>query len=135
MDIEVQTVTAYKCPVCYEKYDKYNRAVGCVFNHAKEQYANSLLEDGRSLDSINYLCGFGWELSDNQKTITKDSCFVISYLQCCDEPAYKIISIDCNGKIKVGGSGSWSGYYTSTVRLDNLKDPQPKDKLFIHKRG
>lgn len=135
MELEPIEKQTFKCPQCYEHYEDYHRACRCIFKHAKERLANAMLETGDSLSQINFVCGFGWELSDVQRNITKESCFVISYLQCCDKPAYRISSINSDGGITVYGRGSWSGGYSSKVRLDSLNDPRPASEHFIDKRS
>ena len=40
------------------------------------------------------------------------------------------------GKLFLYGKGSWSGYYGGELKLNNLnlKDPRPKDELFVDPR-
>lgn len=56
--------------------------------------------------------------------------------QCCDKPAYRITHIFFDGKVNVRGCGSWSGYYSNRLRLESsdLKNPRPKEELFIDSR-
>ena len=132
----MEEVKAYKCGVCRCTYDRETDALECEFKHARYNYANALLKKGSELSTIKYFCGFNWNLTDEQKSITKDNCFVISHWQCCDEPAYQIRSITENGNVYVSGKGSWSGYYGNDIKIDDyhLKKPYPKDKLFIDPR-
>jgi hypothetical protein len=132
----MEEVKAYKCGACKHTYDSESDALGCEFKHARYYYANALLEKGWNLRMINYACGFNWTLTKEQEEITKDSCFVISHWQCCEKPAYQIISISDNGYLYVSGKGSWSGYYGHDVRVDEyyMKKPYPKEELFIDKR-
>lgn len=123
--------TMYKCPDCGEAYDTYNRATRCAFEHAKEKAINADFETGNyTLSSLWYLYGITKELPEEMKNITKDNCFVVSYLQCCDYPAYQIYHISKDGEITVGGDGGWSGGYSSTVGYHCLKDPRPKEELW-----
>jgi hypothetical protein len=64
--------------------------------------------------------------------ITKDSCFTISYLQCCDHPVYRITRINHAGQITVWGIGGWSGGYGGVERLGCLRDPQPASSLYVY---
>ena len=83
-------VLSYECNWCGKLYDNKLDADECAFIHAKTNYANSLLDSGRTLRSINYLCGFRWKLTQEQEEITNENCFVISHWQCCEKPAYQI---------------------------------------------
>lgn len=125
----------YKCPDCYEAFDNEREADLCLFEHVKERCINHDFQKGFDLEYIKNTYSIFWKLDENQKKITKDNCFTISYLQCCDYPAYKIKHISAKGKFKVGGIGSWSGYYSSQVGLDCFKNPRPKEELFIYKRS
>lgn len=128
----IEEINAYKCVECGEKHEEYVSAVQCEYRHVKERLANALLKDGFTLNSINYQCGFNWNLTDKQEKVTKDNCFTISYLQCCKKPAYKITYIDSYGNITVCGKGSWSGYYSSIVELNKLRDPRPLSELYLY---
>jgi len=121
----------WKCPSCESAFDSTREADHCLYNHVKERCINHDFGYGCSLDYINRIYGLGWTLTEKQKNITKDNCFKISYLQCCEKPAYRITHISYHGSIKVYGVGSWSGGYGSVVRLDSLEDPRPPKELFI----
>lgn len=129
-----EEVVSYKCNWCNSLHKTQVDADECAFRHAKENLANSLLRSGRSLESINYLCGFNWKLTEEQKRITKDNCFIVSHWQCCDKPAYQIVFIGHNGRIKLSGKGSWSGYYGNYVSLDSLLNPYPAEDLYVDGR-
>lgn len=124
----------YKCDKCGESFDKEREALECEFNHKKEELANKLLNDGFSLNYINYICGFGWKLSDKQEGITKDNCFIISHWQCCDKPAYRITEIDYRGNVYLYGIGGWHGGYGGWKSINDyqLKKPYPKESLYSH---
>ena len=83
---------------------------------------------------LKEMSAFGWNLEKEQYGITKNNCFTIRYLQCCDYPAYRISRIYGDGTIEVWGVGSWSGGYASKVSLSDLRKPQPKEKLYIDSR-
>lgn len=123
--------TMYKCPECLDAYDDYNRAAECSYNHAKETAINADFSTGYyTLEQVFSKYGVHKELTEEMKKITKDNCFVVSHLQCCDHPAYTIDHISKYGDITVIGEGSWSGYYSSKVGYHSLKDPRPKDELW-----
>lgn len=128
---QIEEVKSYKCNWCGELYTNEYSAAKCAFNHAKIKLANIMLMDGDSLESIERVCNFGWNLSDVQKRITKDNCFIVSYWQCCDKPAYRIMRIDYNGYLLLHGKGGFSSY-GSIVSLRNLPQPHPKEELFIY---
>jgi len=106
----------------------------CMLRHYRGRVGYGLWKEGRNLDFVNRKCGFGWKLTKEQEGITKDSCFVISHWQLCDNPAYKIEYFGDNGEIHVGGVGGWMGYYGQVVKLDQLKDPRPKEELFVYEK-
>jgi len=122
----------FKCSECNKSHDSYHQATRCFYEHAKEVALNADFQSGQyTLGSIWAIYGgFMKELPDELKNITKDNCFVVSYLQCCDSPAYQITHISGRGDITVGGDGSWNGYYSSTVGFHNLKDPRPLSELW-----
>ena len=131
--MEVKKIDAWKCPVCQNKYEEKYDADYCFFDHLKKTCINNDFKRGLNLCYIVFKYGLHLELTDKQKEINKDNCFKISYLQCCDEPAYQITHISSSGEFTVNGCGSWSGYYSSKVRLDCLEDPRPKEELFVAK--
>jgi len=124
----VSEVLSYKCNWCAELYDRETSACQCAFDHAKEKLAISLLDAGYTLDHINHCCGFRWQLKDEQKNITKEDCFKISWWQCCEKPAYRIVSINAYGSLKLWGKGSWSGYYGNYISLSELPISHNKNK-------
>lgn len=120
----------YKCEKCGKSFDNEKGALECEFNHAKEKLANQLLKDGHSLGYINYICSFGWKLSEELEKVDKDNCFIISFWQCCDKPAYQITSIDYRGNLYLYGIGSWCGGYGGWRSINDLKDPHQKEELY-----
>lgn len=129
-DFSLHEVQMYECPWCDKKHEREHEAAYCLFSHAKEQAINTAFEAGYTLGNIAWRFGIHWDLNEKQKQITKDSCFVISYLQCCEKPAYRISHISAEGAITVWGKGSWSGGYCSEVSLNCLEDPRPKEELY-----
>ena len=98
--------------------------------------ANEMFNEGYTLKQINNKCEIWAYVPEHLENINKDNCFKISYWQCCDKPAYQIIRICFDGDVTVGGCGSWSGYYSDRIRIDSrdLKNPRPKEELFIDPR-
>jgi len=128
----MEEIIAYKCKECRTTYDDEADAYKCEFKHAQTALANCLWHKGYGLATINYCCKFDWTLSKEQENITQDSCFIISYWQCCEKPAYKIVRIEDNGWLMVRGCGSWTGYYGHALQIHNLPKPHPKEELFIY---
>ena len=127
-----EEVKSFKCNWCGELYKSYVDAAECAYRHARKNYANALLDCGYNLDFINQMCGFGWELSDEIKKVTKDNCFIIPRLQCCNKPAYRIVEIDEDGRVYLYGWGSWDGSYGESILPSGLPEPYPKEELFVH---
>ena len=130
----MEEVKAFSCIRCNKIYKGERDAYECEFKHAQEEYANCLLREGHNLEHINWCCGFNWNLTEEQKKITHDNCFIISHWQCCEKPAYRITGIDRGGFVRVWGCGSWNGYYGNTIQVSNLPKPHPKEELFIDER-
>jgi hypothetical protein len=129
----MEEVTAYKCGTCRHTYDNETDALECEFKHARYNFANALLNKGNNLSSIKYWCGFNWNLSEKQKEINKDNCFIISHWQCCEKPAYRIRRIEENGNLYISGIGSWNGAYGNEVNVSKLPEPHLKEELFSYK--
>ena len=126
-----EEVKSFECVWCNKLYSNHRDAAECAFKHARKDYANALLNRGDCLGFINNACGFGWKLSDERKEITKNNCFVISYWQCCNKPAYQIVSIESNGRVFLVGKGGWSGYYGGMMPVNRLPKPHPGEELFV----
>lgn len=95
-----------------------------------------MLDEGFTLKQINDECKIWYKVPKHLENVNKDNCFKISYWQCCDKPAYRITHIFFDGKVNVWGCGSWSGYYGNRLNLSSsdLKNPRPKEELFIDSR-
>ena len=131
----IKEIEAYECEVCGEIYKREADAARCFYDHAKERYANVLLDEKRGLRSINYLCGFDWTLTPEREQITKDNCFVISHWQCCDKPAYRIVEINSHGKVRLWGIGGWMGGYGNWMDIDKLPQPHEKEELYVYEKS
>lgn len=132
----MEKVIKYRCSECGELFDAPEDALACETRHKRIKRANEMLKEGYTLKQINDECEIWNFVPEYLENVNKDNCFKISYWQCCDKPAYRITRICFNGKVDVRGCGSWSGYYGNSLRLDNsiLKDPRPKEELFIDSR-
>lgn len=132
-----EEVVSYKCPQCGELFTSERNADNCLFQHVRGRCIMHDFRYGFSLYDLNFR--YNLYVPESQlelaKRITKDSCFKIPYLQGCEKPAYRIVDISIYGKIKVGGVGSWSGYYESTADWHDLKDPRPLEELFVDPRS
>jgi hypothetical protein len=80
---------------------------------------------------LSIIADLDGRLTDEQKNITKDNCFIVSHWQCCEKPAYRITSIQDGGWLKLWGRGSWMGEYGGTVSVDKLPKSYPKENLFV----
>lgn len=132
----MKTVTKYECDYCGELFSSESVCVEHEDRHARVDKANEMLKNGCTLKEIQEECNIWHKLPDYLEDVTKDNCFKISYWQCCDKPAYQIIYIATDGRVNVRGCGSWTGYYGNYVDIKSseLKDPRPKEDLFIDPR-
>jgi hypothetical protein len=128
----IEKVDSYKCNCCKTLYNSEIKATECVFKHIQTQLANLLWQAGHNLLYINYICKFGWQLAEEQKDITKDNCFIVAYWQCCEKPAYRIVSIEDGGYLRLWGKGGWNGYYGGVINVNKLPKPHPKEELYIY---
>lgn len=132
----MEKVIKYRCSECGELFDTPEKALAHEIRHERIKKANEMLNERCTLKQINDECEIWGSVPEHLKNVNKDNCFKISYWQCCDKPAYRITNIFFDGKVNVRGCGSWNGYYGSPLRLDssNLKNPRPKEELFIDSR-
>ena len=88
------------------------------------------------ISQINKECNIWRWVPEHLENVKKDHCFVISYWQCCDKPAYQIIDVDINGRLYLSGCGSWNGYYGGWVPIDgsNLRYVHDPEELFVDPR-
>ena len=132
----MEKLIKYKCDYCGELFSSEEWCLEHEELHKKSEKANEMLNTGKTLEEINNECHLWYEVPEYLKNVTKDNCFVISYWQCCNKPAYQITHIYFDGYVDVRGCGSWSGYYGNRLRIDscNLKNPRPKEELFVDPR-
>ena len=126
----------YKCDYCGELFSSEEWCLEHENTHKRSEKANEMLDEGKTLEGINNECHLWPEVPKHLKNVTKDNCFVISYWQCCDKPAYRIVSITHKGRLELCGCGSWNGYYGGELSIldNNLKNPRPKKELFVDPR-
>ena len=95
-----------------------------------------MLDEGYTLQEIQDSCDIWYSIPEHLKNVNKDNCFTIPWWQCCDKPAYQIDYIYMDGKVRVWGCGSWSGYYGNALSLNSndLRNIHDKEELFIDKR-
>lgn len=131
----MEKVIKYKCDYCRDLFDSEEYCLEHEDRHKIIDKANQMLEDGYTLKQIQEECKIWYDLPDYLESVNQDNCFVVSYLQGCSKPAYRIIDIDMDGRVKLWGCGSWNGYYGKFVELNSpyLKTPHPKEDLFIDK--
>lgn len=132
----MKKVIRYKCDYCGELFTSEEWCLEHEESHKKSEKANEMLDAGKTLEEINIECHLWSEIPEYLNNVTKDNCFVISYWQCCDKPAYRIVSITHKWRLRLFGCGSWSGYYDSELDINNnnLQNPRPKEELFIDSR-
>lgn len=132
----MEKVIKYRCSECGELFDIPGNALACEARHKRIEKANEMLDEGYTLKQINEECKIWDFVPEHLEDVNKDNCFKISYWQGCDKPAYQITHIYFDEKVNVRGCGSWSGYYGNRLRLNSsdLKDPRPKEELFVDKR-
>lgn len=124
----------FKCEHCGKTFGTEKE---CLTHEKREKdilEANKMLHEGKTLGEINAKIQIWYELPVYLEEVTEDSCFKVSYWQCCEKPAYQVKKISLNGDLYLEGIGSWEGYYGGYVKISDghLKHPYPKDKLYIH---
>lgn len=133
----MKEVTRYECELCGDLFRTSEECEEHEHRHAAISKANELLKEGKTLQEINDITRiWTYGVPAHLKDVNKDHCFAISWWQCCNKPAYKIDRIYFDGRVRVWGCGSWSGYYGNDLELSNsdLKNPRPKEELFIDSR-
>ena len=127
---KITEIKAFKCGNCQKIYETKEMAEWCADYHIREDDICEMWEGGCCLGDIEEKYHLWHKLADVHTGITKDNCFKISYLQCCDYPAYQVHFISAGGEIRVSGEGGWSGYYASKVDLHSLDNPRPEEELW-----
>ena len=136
-EVLMEKVIRYRCGYCGDLFYTEEECLKHEQRHLDVEKANQMLENGATLQKINDTCHIWHKIPEHLKEVTTDNCFVISYWQCCNKPAYRIYSIDMDGRLRVGGCGSWSGYYGESLTINNssLKNVHNKEELFVDSRS
>ena len=131
---EIKEIKKFVCPFCFKDHNSYDQANFCRENCFKSTEATLLLKSGETLGQINEKLKLWTNLPEYLKNVTKNNCFVLSYLQHCDHPAYRIYAINNQMKLSLWGTGGWNGRYGCDLTIDDcaLKEPKPKNKLYIY---
>jgi hypothetical protein len=132
----MKEVIRYQCEYCGDLFSTKEFCLEHEDKHDRIIKANQMLKSGFSLGRIQRECNIWRSVPEHLQKVNTENCFVISYWQCCDKPAYRIVEIDMSGKVRLWGCGSWSGYYGRLVGLNDfhLNNPHPKEELFVDKR-
>lgn len=111
-----EKVEMFRCDECGHAYPSEYDAKHCEFVHQKLDFANYMLEQGKSLGFIKFetamLCG----LPDKLREVTKDTFFKISYLQCNRNYVYRVCAVYDNA-VDVQNS---EDYHIFRVDYDDL---------------
>ncbi len=132
----MKKIVKYRCDYCGDLFDSEEYCLEHEDRHIRIDRANQMLKNGHTLKEIQAECKIWYDLPNYLESVNQDNCFTVSYWQCCSKPAYRITYIDIDGRVRLWGCGSWSGYYGSFVGLNSpyLKTPHPKEDLFVDKR-
>lgn len=86
-------VEMFSCDICGGCHSSEYSAKECEFNHQKLDFANYMLEQGRTLGQINFNTAMLYGLPDKLREVTKDTFFKISYLQCNNNYVYRVCCV------------------------------------------
>lgn len=86
-------VEMFRCDVCGRCYSTEYHAKECEFVHQKLDFANYMLEQGKTLGQINFETAMLCALPDELREVTKDTFFKISYLQCNEGYVYRVSAV------------------------------------------
>lgn len=132
----MEKITVFKCEYCGKLL---NTPEECLKHEQRHRYiegANEMLESGSTLEQINQRYNIWHTVPEHLKEATTNHCFKISYWQCCEKPAYRIIGIRFDGRLTVRGCGSWNGYYGNDLQIESsdLREMHPPEELYIDPR-
>ena len=132
----MKQVIKYQCEYCGELFNTEASCFEHEDKHEKINRANQMLKNGCSIKEIQNKCNIWYSIPEHLESVNTYNCFVVSHWQCCNKPAYRIVNINIDGSVQLWGCGSWNGYYGGDVRLNSLclKNPHPKEELFIDER-
>lgn len=109
-------VEMFSCDICGRCYSTEYNAKECEFNHQRLDFANYMLEQGKTLGQINFTTAMLCALPDELSEVTKKTFFKISYLQCKENYVYRICAVFDN-TVDVQNS---EDYHIFRVRYDDL---------------
>lgn len=84
----MEKVIRYKCSDCGDLFDSEESCLKHEDRHKRINKANEMLNNGHTLQEIQDACNIWYSIPEHLKNVNKDNCFIISYWQCCDKPAY-----------------------------------------------
>ena len=111
----MKKVIKYKCDHCGELFDSEKRCLEHEERHERVWKANTMLKEGKTLKEIQVECNIWDNVPEYLEDVTTNNCFVVEHWQCCSKPAYQINCIYMDGRVRLWGCGSWTGYYVNEV--------------------
>lgn len=132
----MKEIIKYQCSECRNLFATPKEALAHEMRHKEIRKANKMLDEGCTLKEIQAECRVWNDVPKHLENVTKDNCFVVSWWEWCNKPAYQITRILFTGSVVLSGCGSLIGDYDGILSLcDNeLEDPRPKEELFINNR-
>lgn len=127
----IEKIIKYRCLKCGEFFNVEEECINHIDRHERINKANRMLDNRHTLQEIQNECNIWDSVPEHLQDVNKDNCFVILCWQCCDKPAYRIIHIEMDGRVRVQGCGN--GYYGESLKLDSrkLRDVHNKEELFV----
>ena len=130
----MKEIIKYQCSECRNLFATPKEALAHEMRHKEIRKANKMLDEGCTLKEIQAECRVWNDVPKHLENVTKDNCFVVSWWEWCNKPAYQITRILFTGSVELCGSGSLFGAYNGILCLcDNeLEDTRPKEELYIN---
>lgn len=121
----MQKVTKYKCDYCSSMFDNIKECEKHEYRHRCIIMANEMLQNNHSMQEIQTACNIWPSLPEHLKNVTTNSRFIVSHWQCCPDPVYRIVHIDIDGRVELGGHDTTHSYYSNSVDIHYryLKNP------------
>lgn len=132
---KVKKVERWQCTRCGVLHVYEDTAIRCASHHDLHDRVSDAFREGKTLKWINDTFDLKWNLTDEQGSITKDSCFVMEHYQLCKKPAYRIVDVNPYGIVELGGIGGFMGYFSGTETIKRLPTSHPKEELFVYSRS
>lgn len=111
-----EKVEMFRCDSCGSVYSTEFFAKRCEFKHQKLDFANYMLEQGKTLGDINSETAMLRALPDELRDVTKDTLFKISYLQCNEKYVYRVCAVYDND-VDVQNSGDHHIFRVEYINL------------------